>query len=233
MSIGTTLDRAGSIAATIARVGAGLRAESIGPRPERNLILYDFEACPFCRKVREALTHLDLGAEIRPSPKGGTRYRPECEARGGRAMFPYLIDPNTGSEMYESDDIVEYLYREYGVGPVPPSQRGFFPVLTGSVASGIRMAKGSACARSREPEVLLELWSFEASPFCRIVRERLSELELRYVVHNVGRGSANRDAFVARFGKMQVPFLFDPNTGEGLYESDEIVRYLNERYAIS
>jgi len=27
---------------------------------------------------------------------------------------PYLVDPNTGREMYESDDIVAYLEAEYG-----------------------------------------------------------------------------------------------------------------------
>ena len=30
-------------------------------------------------------------------------------ARGGKQQVPYLIDPETGTEMYESDDIVEYL----------------------------------------------------------------------------------------------------------------------------
>jgi glutathione S-transferase len=29
-------------------------------------------------------------------------------------MVPYLADPNTGSDMFESADIVEYLYETYG-----------------------------------------------------------------------------------------------------------------------
>jgi glutathione S-transferase len=32
----------------------------------------------------------------------------------GAATFPYMKDPNTGAAMTESDDIVEYLYRNYG-----------------------------------------------------------------------------------------------------------------------
>jgi glutathione S-transferase len=28
--------------------------------------------------------------------------------------LPYLVDPNTGTAMYESADIVRYLEREYG-----------------------------------------------------------------------------------------------------------------------
>jgi glutathione S-transferase len=33
--------------------------------------------------------------------------------------FPYLIDPNTGTAMYESSDIVKYLFRVYGEGAEP------------------------------------------------------------------------------------------------------------------
>jgi glutathione S-transferase len=32
-------------------------------------------------------------------------------------------------------------------------------------------------------------------------------------------------------GKMQVPYLMDPNTGEALFESADIVAYLNRVYA--
>ena len=47
------------------------------------------------------------------SAKGSTR-RPELAERGGKELFPYLIDPNTGTEMYESDDINAYLRQTYG-----------------------------------------------------------------------------------------------------------------------
>ena len=40
--------------------------------------------------------------------------------------------------------------------------------------------------------------ALEPSPFCRLVRERLCELELPYRLHNVARGSARRQAFEAR-----------------------------------
>ena len=55
-------------------------------------------------------------------------------------------------------------------------------------------------------------------------------LELPYVLHNVGRGSAERAEFVKRSGKMQVPYLSDPNTGKSLFESSDIVDYLNNTY---
>ena len=63
------------------------------------------------------------------------------------------------------------------------------------------------------------------------MREALCELELPYLLHNVAKGSAKRDAFVARSGKMMVPYLVDPNTGVSMFESADIVRYLHTTYA--
>jgi hypothetical protein len=77
------IDVSTSWTASVLRLGAGLVASWPGPRPERVLELYEFEGCPFCRKVREALSMLDLQAMIRPCPKGGPNYRPEVQRRGG------------------------------------------------------------------------------------------------------------------------------------------------------
>jgi len=88
-------------------------------QPARHLQLYEFEACPYCRLVREALTELDLDALIFPTPHGGKRFRPKVEQLGGRQQFPFLVDPNTGESMYESADIIAYLYRRYGDAPRP------------------------------------------------------------------------------------------------------------------
>ena len=114
-----TLDIATSLAASVARLGAGLRTEKLGKRPEKPLELYDIEACPYCKKVREALTALDLTAIVYPCPKGGKRFRGTVRAAGGKEQFPYLVDPNTGAAMYESDAIVAYLFEHYGTGGKP------------------------------------------------------------------------------------------------------------------
>jgi glutathione S-transferase len=50
------------------------------------------------------------------------------------------------------------------------------------------------------------------------------------VLHNVGRGSSKRAAFKARSGKMMVPYLVDPNSGKEMFESADIVRYLESTY---
>ncbi|MCA9686349.1 MAG: glutathione S-transferase N-terminal domain-containing protein, partial [Myxococcales bacterium] len=110
MSLPRTLDVAASWTATSLRLGLGFWASHAGPRPEQPVELYEFEGCPFCRKVREALTMLDLEARVFPCPKGGPTYRPQVVARGGKAQFPYLVDPNRGVELYESKAIISYLY---------------------------------------------------------------------------------------------------------------------------
>lgn len=232
MSLPRPLDVATSWTASLLRLGIGLSASHAGARPERMLTLYDFEACPFCRKAREALTMLDLSANIRPCPKGGPTYRPEVVQRGGRAMFPYLVDPNTEQSQYESSDIVAYLYRHYGNRPAPWYLRTDVSVPLGSMASVIRGGRGARYRPARAPEQPLVLYGFEASPYCRIVREVLSELELPYELHNVGKGSATRKQFRARSGRMMLPWLHDPNTGREMFESTDIVRYLEQTYAV-
>jgi glutathione S-transferase len=220
-----------SLLATVARLGYAARVGMIGPRPAQPLVLYEFEGCPFCRKVREALTILDLEAFIYPCPKGGPRFRAEVKRRGGKAQFPYLLDPNTGVEMYESAAITRYLFERYGAGAVPfMLSAGVLTTATVFAASALRPGRGVFYRPSHPPAQPLELYSYEGSPFCRLVREALAELEIPYYLHNVAQGSPRRAAFVARAGKMMVPYLVDPNTGVALFEAADIIRYLRERY---
>ena len=212
-------------------LAAGLYASApASKQPSKPLELYEFETCPFCRKVREALSMFDLDAHVFPCPPKGTRYRPGAAERGGKAMFPYLVDPNTDVAMYESDEIIRYLASTYGVASIPLTLRmGPLTNLRSFAASSVRPMAGRVRA-SRAPQEMLELYSFEASPFCRIVRETLTALELPYKLHNVAKGSAKREAFVARSGKMMVPYLIDPNEHVEMFESADIVRHLQRTY---
>jgi glutathione S-transferase len=220
-----------SVLATLSRGGSGIWVGPLGPRPKQPLHLYEFEACPFCRKVREALTILDLEVMVYPCPKGGNRYRSVVQEKGGRLMFPYLVDPNTGQAMYESSDIIRYLFDTYGEGKVPVTLDNPLVMVSAGLASLARLNKGQQVRPSRMPEQPLELWSFESSPFSRMVRETLCELELPYLLHNVGKDSPHRAAFIERSGKMMVPYLLDPNTGEAMFESADIQQYLERTYA--
>ena len=229
-----TLDVATSLAGSMARLGSGMAVGPLGRRPDLPLELYEFEGCPFCRKVREALSILDLDAQIKPCPKGGPIYRPELVERGGKAQFPYLVDPNTDTdtEMYESNAIVAYLFETYGDGPPPLLLRaGPLNDLTAFAVGLWRPGGGVRYRKATPPKQPLELYSFEASPFCRIVREALCSLEIPYLLHSVAKGSPRREEFEQRSGRIMVPWLVDPNTGTEMFESADIVRYLNETYA--
>lgn len=226
------LDVTTSLLATVCRVGFAERVSPLGPRPEKPLELYDFEACPYCRKAREALTVLDVDVMVHPCPKGGPRHRAQVRRRGGKEQFPWLVDPNSGVEMYESDDIVRYLFERYGEGSPPLAlSAGPLTDATSMLASAVRFGRGLRYRPSRPPAEPLELWSYEGSPFCRLVREALCELEIPYLLHNVAQRSPRREAFVARSGKMMVPYLADRNTGAEMFESADIVAYLDRTYA--
>ena len=91
------------------------------PQPEELLILYSYEGNQFCRLVREVLTELDIVYEIRSAGKGSPRQEELASITGGSSQCPYLMDPNTGVNMPESRDIIEYLYSNYALW-APPSE---------------------------------------------------------------------------------------------------------------
>jgi glutathione S-transferase len=85
------------------------------------LELYELKSCPYCAKVRRALDDLDLEYESHAVPSS-RKNRSRVQEISGQSGVPVLVDPNNGIEgMPESDDIVEYLYEEYGDGKEGPS----------------------------------------------------------------------------------------------------------------
>lgn len=96
-----------------------------------NLELYELESCPYCAKVRRALADLGLDYESHTVP-GLRRQRSDVHEVSGQYGVPVLVDNDRGIQgMAESDDIVEYLYEEYGDGQQPPSG------LVGRILSGL------------------------------------------------------------------------------------------------
>jgi glutathione S-transferase len=116
------------------------------PPPKHNLILYDFEASPWCRLVREQLTILDLNAHVRPCPRQDlllqgaytrrSRFRPlaaeelpnipqQDEDDEISLTFPILVDETNGVDnrvvIKESYAIIEHLWKEYGRDVILPS----------------------------------------------------------------------------------------------------------------
>ncbi|XP_075639658.1 uncharacterized protein LOC142611424 [Castanea sativa] len=205
----------------------------LGPRPEKPIEIYEFEGCPFCRKVREIIAVLDIDVLFYPCPKNGPNFRPKVAQMGGKQQFPYMVDPNTGVAMYESDDIIKYLVGKYGDGNVPLMlSLGLLTTLTAGLALIGRMGKGSSYIPSKLPPKPLEIWAYEGSPFCKLVREVLVELELPHLLRSCARGSPKRQILYEKAGHFQVPYLEDPNTGVQMFESAEIVEYIKATYAV-
>jgi glutaredoxin len=90
--------------------GQGLIKNSAQP-----IELYEFEGCPYCRKVREAVSILDIDVVFYPCPRGGPNFRLKANKMGGKKQFPFMVDPNTRKQMYESDAIIKYLFDTYSV----------------------------------------------------------------------------------------------------------------------
>lgn len=253
----TALDLLANVLGATARGWRGTMVSRVAEQPAEPLKLYDIESCPYCRLVRETLTELDLDVLILPCPKNGQRYRVEAERIGGKQQFPLLVDDNTGTTMYESADIMAYLWRTYGGSERSPSALRHAIAVAGSNLATLAMLRPGGIAGLRlrpstAPAERLELYSFETSPFSKPVRARLCELELPYLLRNTGKGqwsdmgppmfrdrvfkghrdtTRNRAWLAENTGRVQVPYLIDPNTGVAMYESRDILAYLNRTYA--
>lgn len=232
--------------------GTSVIKENIGRKADGKLLkLYDMEGCPFCRLAREALTELDLDAEIIPVAKGDDKVRAELKALGGKVQMPYLVDENTGRQLYESYDIVNYLFEQYGNGRQRGKAGHYVALFSSMLTSASRLNNGIAYSGAKKPAQPLELFSFESSPFSRPVRERLTELGVPYILRNLGKqqmsdmgppefrmttkpyvplAGSKRAAMNDKSGKVQVPYLIDSNTGEEMFESWDIINYLNKTY---
>jgi len=89
--------------------------QALRDQQSANLSLYQFEACPFCVKVRWAMRRMGLNIELRDA-KNDPQHRQDLEQGGGKIKAPCLrIDgPNNQTQwMYESKDIIGYLENKF------------------------------------------------------------------------------------------------------------------------
>ena len=131
-------------------------------------------------------------------------------------------------------------------------QLGSLQTIGSMLASTARPGLGITKKTSRAPEQLLELYSFESSPYARMVRECLCEMEIPYILRSCGRTELgewllpplrealniipnseleNRKILLEKAGRMAIPYLIDPNQNVQMFESAEIVKYLEATYA--
>lgn len=109
------------ITSTLAAIVRGLpcgqrRPDARDGNEERKpLELWGYETSPFVRPVREALCELTLPHVVVPCSRGSPN-RDMMIREQGRFQVPFLRDPNTGAELFESAAIVKYLNDVYTGG---------------------------------------------------------------------------------------------------------------------
>jgi hypothetical protein len=243
-------DLLGSLLASTLRGWRGTQIVRTAPAPKRPLVVFDRENDPHCRLLRELLTELRLDALVQPCPVGGTRFARKLP---DGAALPFLVDRDRKAQASGLQACLAHVLTHYGDAGWLRAPLGSLPMrLTSQLASAVRGDAGVRARPSRAPRKPLELYSFESSPYSRLVRERLCELELPWILRSFGKeqladwGPPNRRLTLAPWtpkagglrakmlaatGKAQVPFLVDPNTGEALFESRRILGYLDRTYA--
>jgi glutathione S-transferase len=76
-----------------------------------NLVLYQYQTCPFCIKVRQEMRRLSLPIERRDAQKDDT-HRNALLQGGGAAKVPCLKITDAGGQsqwLYDSTAIIAYL----------------------------------------------------------------------------------------------------------------------------
>ena len=226
------LDVATSLLTTIGRLGTGTRVGTLGRRPAQPPRALRVRGVPVlpqgARSALDPRSRSDRG----PCPKDGPTFRPRVREQGGRRAVPLPRRPE-----HRQGDVRVERHRRLSVRRVwrrtraarARRRRAHRRLLD---RLGLwRLGGGSRYRRARAPEQPLELYSFEASPFCRIVREALAASSCAYLLHNVaGEARAARRSRPARAHDGAVARR--PNTGVEMFESAEIVAYLNETYAL-
>lgn len=76
------------------------------------LHLYYKPTCPFCQRVIQA--NEQIGADLQLlDVSTNDDLREELIAKGGKRQVPFLVDDERDEQLYESDDIIQYLTTHY------------------------------------------------------------------------------------------------------------------------
>lgn len=75
---------------------------------------------------------------------------------------------------------------------------------------------------------MMKLYQFESCPYCKMVREVMSDLELTYININVPRDRSQRHEVIRVSGQPTVPVLVDGDVV--LDDEEKIIPYLREKY---
>ena len=162
---------------------------------------------------------------------------------GAADIIEHLYEQYAGRALPEKWDKPQRDLTGSAIAGIPRSLHG---------AKARRSAAAPVRGLDEGGNVLLELYSYEHRPYARLVRETLCELEIPYILRNCGRTKLgewippfirepigliadselkNRCTLQALEGKVGIPYLRDHATDTGLFESEDIVAYLESQYA--
>ncbi|DBB16154.1 TPA: hypothetical protein ACH3X3_015153 [Trebouxia sp. C0006] len=97
-----------------------------------------------------------------------------------------MVDPNTRQQMGESDDIINYLYNEYGDGNVPLLLKlGPLTAISNILTLLPRINRGIMCPKSNLPKKPVDLWANKASPCCKLAHKVFVELQILHIYLSV------------------------------------------------
>ncbi|MBR6126297.1 glutathione S-transferase N-terminal domain-containing protein [bacterium] len=71
------------------------------------LDLYILETCPYCKKVMNFMDENNI--EYNKIDTAEKQYEDALIQIGGKRQVPFLVDKDRNIQMYESDDIIEYV----------------------------------------------------------------------------------------------------------------------------
>lgn len=219
----------------------GARVDANTAKSEKPLTLYEYNGCPFCQRLRAVISELDLDAQVYPTPRvtvkeyaktGDSRYRPEVGEKSGQLMFPYLEDPNTGTQLSDSGAIITYLLNTYGGGaePKPFTSLALSKLLLRSLRLSLYF--GVLRVPSRLPEQPLEFFGAQGDPGSIVVFDALTCLELPYLWKSCAKGSRKTEELAELAGPNATLYLTDPNTGFTSREPSAIAKYLYATYQV-
>lgn len=73
--------------------------------------LYYLSTCPYCKKVIDFLDSNNIEYKLLDINEHENFNK--LLKIGKKRQVPFIVDTNTGNVMYESEDIIEYLTKEY------------------------------------------------------------------------------------------------------------------------
>ena len=145
--------------------------------------------------------------ELRSAGKGSSRRAELSEITGGSTQCPFLIDPNTNTQMSESKDIIQYLYKNYALFTPPnlilgqissvitPALKPIYKTLTPLQAGSNRenkneydseIAAAKAVIKEEIGSDIVVVYTYSLSPFCTEAIAVLNNLDIEYKEISLG-----------------------------------------------